>query len=105
MVLILATAPPIDLRMQNGLREEDNRNKGQGIRKTAVQREEEGQLGSGSQLHSITELSGTQFINHLHFPVLTNLVTEFGLCNIYEYLRFLTPRKIEDSYGKDTFQT
>ena len=48
MVLILATAFLIDLRMQNGLREEDDRSKGQGIRKTAVQIEEKGQIRSGS---------------------------------------------------------
>lgn len=42
MVLILATALLIDLRMQNSLREEDYSSKGPGIRKTAVQIEENG---------------------------------------------------------------
>lgn len=48
MVLILATAFLIDLRMQNGFREEDYRSKAQVIGKTAVQIKEKGRITSGS---------------------------------------------------------
>lgn len=58
MALILATAFLIDLRMQNGFREEDYRSKGQVIRKTAAQiKEKWTDHVRLSQLHSTAKLA------------------------------------------------